>query len=148
MSRNLNKDIKQSLLVKMLIVLSYTVILKETCSLGYQMFYEQTRSPIKKVSKFFFLNIALLNIVETKSYPSSFKWPATFCYEKQKVCGGDAVRRVIPKPWCHKSGRIASSFGRGENMMRSAVEKYPISANFSFSFNIFISCKHVNATNM
>lgn len=33
-------------------------------------------------------------------------------------------------------------------MMRSAGENYPISAYLSFSFNIFISCKHINATNM
>lgn len=33
-------------------------------------------------------------------------------------------------------------------MMRSAGENYPISANFSFYFNIFISCKHINAKNM
>lgn len=33
-------------------------------------------------------------------------------------------------------------------MMRSAGENYPIPANFSFSLNIFISCKHINATNM
>lgn len=32
-------------------------------------------------------------------------------------------------------------------MMRSAGENYLISAYLKFSFNIFISCKHINATN-